>query len=72
MWMLSYLIVCSVVRLFEHIRNSLDKVQYHSTVQSRTVRLLFLEQAPLYTEGEAGHSHKSLSHNWYITSEMIM
>jgi hypothetical protein len=62
--MLSYLIVCSVVPLFKHIYNSSDKVQYHGTVRSRTVRLLFLEQAPLYTRGEAEHSHKSLSHNW--------
>jgi hypothetical protein len=52
-------IAYSAVRLFEHFRNSSDKVQYHSTVQSRIVRLLFLNQAPLYTRGEAEHSHKA-------------
>jgi hypothetical protein len=64
MRMLSYPIACSAVRLFKHFRNSSDKVQYYGTVRSCIVRLLFLEQAPLYTRGEAGHSHKSLGHNW--------
>jgi hypothetical protein len=42
MRMLSHPIACSAVRLFKHIRNSSDKVQYYRTVRSRIVRLLFL------------------------------